>query len=197
MKMKFQFSTIVLLFVLVKSGNAQSIFPDTLKPFKAVVYKMDSNRMENGILWDANEDGIQLLSRSQFYKWKQEKLTFSELKFGQIKAENLKYLKLTPENKRGKSMLHGALIGAAIGFPLGLYRRSLYDANYCAGGDDAVAWKCIGGENRLTNNVVFGGVFGGLLGLAIGPMKVRIQMKNGKESYQMQLQKIKKCTIVK
>ena len=194
--MKF-ISIITAFWVFTISVAAQDVPSDIITAYKAQVYKQDGSFMDVGILWEAQEEELILLPKSQYNKWKNFGTDSKELNFTKIKADNLKCLKLLSENKKRKSILMGLGIGAVIGLPIGIVRQSNYDREYCEDGDDPLWTKCIGGKNRIANNMLIGGILGGYVGLIKGSVKINIDLKNGVKSYEAEKQKIREYAILR
>jgi len=187
----------VVFFLIALNLSSQDLKIDFTKAYMASVYKQDKSFIDVGILWDAKDDELLLLPKSQFRQLKNKTINQLELKFIQINSGNLKRLKLFRSDKKSKSFFTGLGIGVGLGIPIGIIRSIGYDEELCEETVDPLWTKCVGGKNRVRNNIITWGMFGGFVGFIHGSVKINIDLKGGKESYDFQKAKIKKYTILK
>ena len=163
-----------------------------------MAHKKDKSRAAYGILWEAKEHEIWVVPRKRYRQWKNESLNVGQLEFQKIPTNSLSRLRLFNLPNRRKSILAGVGIGVAIGLPFGIIRQVNYDEEYCEDGGDPLWTRCIGGKNRVINNVLSFGVFGGLIGAVSGQsLAVKIKLQNGVGAYQQERDRIRRYSVIR
>ncbi|MEO1259270.1 MAG: hypothetical protein AAFZ15_10765 [Bacteroidota bacterium] len=198
--MRILFPTLILLLANAFVANAQLFEPDTTlrEAYRVMVHKQDKGRKANGVLWEAKEQEISLVSRQQYWQWKKAAVDAEELRLQKVPADNLKRLRFFHLPNRKKNFMIGAIIGVAVGLPLGAIRQNNYDEDYCENEEDPVWVRCIGGNNRVFNSIIGFGALGGFLGATSGDsFRISFNLKNGVDDYRKQRQRIKHFSVMK
>jgi len=96
----------------------------------------------------------------------------------ELDIASVKTIKFRRKNKIGRSILHGAMVGFAVGGISGLMS---YDPD---------AWNIwTPAEQGLVIGTIFG-VAGGLVGAMIGPIKIVIPINGSQKSYEIKKKKL-------
>ena len=96
----------------------------------------------------------------------------------ELDITSVKTIKFRRKNKIGRSILHGAMVGFAVGGISGLMS---YDP------DAFNIWTPA--EQGLAIGTIFG-VAGGLVGLVIGPIKIKIPINGSQKTYEIKKKKL-------
>jgi len=97
----------------------------------------------------------------------------------ELDIASVKTIKFRRKNKIGRSILHGAMVGFAVGGITGLIN---YDPN---------SWNPYG--SAAEGGLVFGAVFGmagGLVGGIVGPIKIVIPINGSQKTYEIKRNKL-------